>query len=122
MSRTKKVLLAVFALYVIGFVSNVVLSRKPSSTTIGASPTTGATNVSEAGASPNARDGCFDRGYAVATVYFANIKQAIEVGAHSSEMMEHGCRDAAVVASVARCFEDCEAGFKAKAKEWLKNE
>lgn len=62
---------------------------------------------------------CFSRGDAIAKVYLANIKQAIEVGMLASEMMEKGCMQS-VGGQGASCVADCRAGFKAEAKLWVR--
>lgn len=70
----------------------------------------------QAAASPV--NACFDRGYNVAKVYFANVKSAIEVGANAHEMMEVACRDAVSKIGTNDCLGQCEAGFKHIEKSW----
>lgn len=119
MSRTKKVLLVLFAVYFVGVASQLVVKGTTSNTAGAAPQTTGGPQTQGA---PSPRVECYDKGYAIATAYLANIKQAIDVGALASEMMEHGCRSTATASSATACFEDCKAGFKFKAKQWVKND
>ena len=65
-------------------------------------------------------DVCRNDGDAIATVYFANIKKAVEVGMVASEMMTQGCQQKAGGRGN-ECVKLCEVGFKFRAKQWVKN-
>lgn len=107
MSRTLKILLGVMF---VGLIANVMIgARRP------AQPREAAR---QADAKPV--DACFDQGFNGATVYLANIKTAVEVGSRASEMMDFICKDAVQKIGTHDCLGQCEAGFKHKAKSWVK--
>lgn len=69
-------------------------------------------------AGASGQDQCRDKGAAVATVYLNNFRQAAEVGAMPSEVMNEGCRRiAAELSATDDCRAYCEDGFRAVAKD-----
>ena len=106
--------LVVLVLWIIGFVSQQSGTRSESKST--AATTSTPEPAAAAGSGPQ----CFNRGDAIATVYLANIKQAADVGMLASEMMDKGCQQA-VGDQGAGCVMECKLGFKAKAKQWVKD-
>ena len=107
MSTTLKVFLGIMAL---GIFANVIISaNKPRSPKIAATP-------ADSGVANSAADICFDQGDAIARVYLANIKDAPML---ASEMMDQGCQQAAG-SKGENCVSECRAGFKYKAKQWVK--
>lgn len=116
MALWKKVLIGFGVLWLIGTVAQLTAKRKDRS------PET-TSSVTPATPAPTATDGgpqCFNRGDALATVYLANMKQAIDVGMLASEMMQRGCQDS-VGSQGQACVDECKLGFRAKAKQWVKD-
>ena len=120
MSGWKKIGIVLLVIWVIGFASQMSMKRtnNPLASTDATSP------VSSPGLNSlgNQTDGeqCFNKGDAIATVYLANIKQAVDVGMLASDMMNRGCQDSAA-AQGQPCVDECKSGFKAKAKQWVKD-
>jgi len=107
MSPTLKILLAVMF---VGLIANVMIGARR--------PVQPRDSRQVEAAKPV--DACFDQGYNGATVYLANIKTAMEVGASASEMMNTMCADAVQKIGTHDCRGQCEAGFKYKTKTWVK--
>ncbi|WP_341972077.1 hypothetical protein [Roseateles sp. PN1] len=63
---------------------------------------------------------CFERGYSIASAYVNNLQGATEAGVLASEMMARGCAEVSATETSTDCRGQCEAGFKHKAKTWLK--
>ncbi len=116
MALWKKILIGFGVLWLIGTVAQLTAKRKdrPSEATAQVSPAP--TTTAETGGGPQ----CFNRGDAIATVYLANIKQAVDVGMLASEMMQRGCQDSVGTQGQA-CVDECKLGFRAKAKQWVKD-
>ena len=120
MSIWKKVGIGLLVIWIIGFVSQMgqkKMSNPPTSAeATGALSSMPSNNLS----TPDGGAQCFNKGDSIATVYLANIKQAVDVGMLASDMMSRGCQDAAG-AQGQTCIDDCKSGFKAKAKQWVKD-
>ena len=104
MGGTSRLLLALFVIGMIAQAFNAPKQSKISNITN--------INVSTLNA-------CFDKGDAIATVYFSNIKYAVEVGVLGSEMMEKGCLQSDIPGEP-DCLGQCRAGFRYKAKQLIK--
>lgn len=59
---------------------------------------------------------CYKRGGSIATGFLANFKTATDVGMSASAMMTNGCQQV-VGHEDASCICQCESGFKAEAKQ-----
>lgn len=98
----------------IGILAQLVLESPTAKSSASAAPApTPIPNISS-------DDVCRNDGDAIATVYFANIKTAVEVGMVASEMMTQGCQQKAGGRGN-ECVKLCEDGFKFRAKQWVKN-
>ena len=118
MSGWKKIGLVLLVIWVIGFISQISMKRTPVANTDATSSDSGQSLNSPGSQDAGAQ--CFNKGDAIATVYLANIKQAVDVGMLASDMMNRGCQDSAG-AQGQSCVDDCKSGFKAKAKQWVKD-
>lgn len=118
MSGWKKIGVVLLVIWVIGFVSQMSEKRTPVANT--GATSSDSSQISNSPASQDAGAQCFNKGDAIATVYLANIKQAVDVGMLASDMMNRGCQDSAA-AQGQSCVDDCISGFKAKAKQWVKD-
>lgn len=118
MSGWKKIGVVLLVVWVIGFISQMSMKRTPVANT-GAPSSDSSQSLSSPGSQDSGTQ-CFNKGDAIATVYLANIKQAVDVGMLASDMMNRGCQDSAA-AQGQSCVDDCKSGFKAKAKQWVKD-
>jgi hypothetical protein len=118
MSGWKKIGIVLLVLWVIGFISQMSMKRTAVSNTAVTSPSSSQSSGSSGNQDTGAQ--CFNKGDAIATVYLANIKQAVDVGMLASDMMNRGCQDSAA-AQGQSCVDECKSGFKAKAKQWVKD-
>lgn len=108
---------ALFALVVYAATTTVGMrGRKAASTSDGAVSSASPTSSANKGMSD---DVCRDTGSNIGKVYFANIKQAIDAGVLTSEMMEKGCQQAVGVQG-SECVLLCKDGFRYEAKQFVK--
>ena len=111
MSKITKTFLWILAIGIFGNVITPLLGKKDP-VSVGASVATPA-----APATAIANDElCYKRGASIATVFLANFKTATDVGMSASAMMTNGCQQA-VGGKGASCIRECESGFKAEAKQ-----
>ena len=120
MSFWKKIGIGVLAIWIIGFIMQMSATRK-GKVEVGAETTNTQPGVTSLTSNnKTVGDHCFNKGDAIATVYLANIKQAVDVGMLASDMMNRGCSDSAG-AQGQSCVDECKSGFKTKAKQWVKD-
>ena len=123
MSRTQKLLIFLGLLWAAFAVSqsggNRLASEAPSTSST-PTPLSIAKPVIPSVAEQSQVSQCYDKGSNIATAYFVNIKQATNIEALASEMMETGCSQSAGAAGPS-CVDECRHGFKAKAKQWVKD-
>ena len=119
-SGWKKIGIVLLVLWVIGFVSQ--MSMKRTNNSLASTDAISSVSSQSLNSSNNHADGaqCFNKGDAIATVYLANRKQAVDVGMLASDMMNRGCQESAA-AQGQSCVDECNSGFKAKAKQWVKD-
>lgn len=111
MSKLVKTFLWVLGIGVFGNVITPLLGKKDP-VSVGVSVAKPAAPVMEI-----ANDAlCYKRGASIATVFLANFKMATDVGMSASAMMTNGCQQA-VGSQGASCIRECESGFKAEAKQ-----
>ena len=114
MSRITKTLLWILAIGVFGNVIAPLTAKKdpPSVGANVATPSASATKIAN-------DELCYKRGASIATVFLANFKTAADVGMGASEMMTNGCQQS-VGSQGANCILQCESGFKAEAKQTVR--
>ena len=111
MSKLVKTFLWILGIGIFGNVITPLLGKKDP-VSVGASVSNPATPATEI-----ANDElCYKRGASIATVFLANFKTATDVGMSASAMMTNGCQQA-VGRADASCIRLCESGFKAEAKQ-----
>ena len=111
MSKIAKTFLWILAIGIFGNVITPLIGKKDP-VSVGASVATPAAPATEI-----ANDElCYKRGASIATVFLANFKTATDVGMSTSAMMTNGCQQA-VGGEGASCIRQCESGFKAEAKQ-----
>jgi hypothetical protein len=114
MSKITKTFLWILAIGIFGNVITPLLGKKDP-VSVGASVATPAAPATEI-----ANDElCYKRGASIATVFLANFKTATDVGMSASAMMTNGCQQA-VGREGASCIRQCELGFKAEAKQTVR--
>lgn len=69
---------------------------------------------------PSSDDVCRDKGDDIATAYFANINQDVNIGLTASAMMSKGCQQE-MGSTGTECVKLCEDGFRYRAKQWVKS-
>ena len=113
MSKIAKTFLWILAIGIFGNVITPLIGKKDP-VSVGASV---ATPAAPAPATEISNDElCYRRGGSIATVFLANFKTATDVGMSASAMMTNGCQQAVGGKGVS-CIRECESGFKAEAKQ-----
>ena len=117
MSKIAKTFLWILAIGIFGNVITPLIGKKDP-VSVGASVATPAAPApAPAPTTEIANDElCYKRGGSIATVFLANFKTATDVGMSASAMMTNGCQQA-VGGKGASCIRECESGFKAEAKQ-----